>query len=269
MAITLTYPDGGILVTGGTGTVGTGVVRALADAGVPLLFTYHSDRERADALVREWADKGARIAATQLDMRDEAAVRATVALAERTLGGLHGVAHAGGPLVRFDTMADLSPDIAARFFDADAMGILRLFQAAIPLLRERGGGSLLTCTTMATQKYIAYDGLSPFSKGAVDALVRYVAAEEIRHNIRCNAVGIGWVTDRAMEDIARDNPQVPAEILTERDRLTAIYHQVMTGLRAPRPVDPLEAGMTYAFLASDQARHLNGQFLYLDGGILL
>ena len=45
MALTLTYPEGGMLVTGGTGSVGGGIVRALAKAGVPLVFTYRGNKE--------------------------------------------------------------------------------------------------------------------------------------------------------------------------------------------------------------------------------
>ncbi len=43
MTITLTYPEGGMLVSGGTVRVGEGIVRKLADTGVPLVFTYRND----------------------------------------------------------------------------------------------------------------------------------------------------------------------------------------------------------------------------------
>jgi hypothetical protein len=65
----------------------------------------------------------------------------------------------------------------------------------VPRLRASGGGSITITTTIATERVIVWDGMSAFSKGAVQALVRQVAAEEGPNGIRCNDVGISWIVD--------------------------------------------------------------------------
>ena len=67
MALTLTYPEGGMPVTGGTGSVGGGIVRRLAKAGVPLVFTYRGNKDRAKALMGELSDAGGRVWAQAMD----------------------------------------------------------------------------------------------------------------------------------------------------------------------------------------------------------
>lgn len=267
--LTLSYPPGGMLVVGGTGRVGEGVVRALAQAEIPVVMTYSSAQEKAEAMALELSKQGAHVVARRMDMSDAASVKAVVDEAQAMPGGLHGLACAGGPVVSLDRIADLPMDTVIAYLSADAVGVLRLFQAVIPGMRKRGDGSIVTCTTIATQKYVPYDGISPFSKGAVDALVRYVAAEEAGHGIRCNAVGIGWVESRTLEEVRQQTQPAPEVVKDELDRLWVMSRLMLDSIKAPGPVDPLAAGHTYAFLASDQARHLTGQTIYLDAGVLL
>ena len=70
MALTLTFPQGGALVTGGTGRLGEGIVRQLAEAGVPQVFTYMGSEDKAKALEAELAAKGHKVIALRMDSED-------------------------------------------------------------------------------------------------------------------------------------------------------------------------------------------------------
>ncbi|MDB5583626.1 MAG: family oxidoreductase [Bradyrhizobium sp.] len=269
MAITLTYPEGGALVTGGTGRVGEGIVRQLSLAGVPLVFTYRGSAARAHELESELRTAGHRVWAQPMDMEDITSVQQALDRVVAECGRLSTVACGAGVTVGFNKIADFAVAEIERFVNGDALGYYRIFHAAIPMLRASGGGSIITCTTIATRRVIAYDGISPFSKGSVDALVRQVAAEEAGHNIRCNSVAIGWVESRTIAEVRAQTPPAPAEPKTEIDRMIVLMNQMLDIVRLGRPCTPEEAGNVFAFLASNQASYVTGQSIALDGGALL
>jgi len=269
MAITLSYPEGGMLVTGGTGRVGKGIVRRLAEAGVPLVFTYRGNKAEAEAMVEALRAAGHRVWTQQMEMTDSGAIQAALDRVIAECGTIHGIACGAGWQVKFDKIADFPIDYVERFVNADALGYYRVFHAAIPMLRARGGGTITTCTTMATRRVIDYDGVSPFSKASIDALIRQVAAEEAPAGIRCNGVAIGWVEDRSIDQAKVDYGPKPENPQTEDERVSALMHQLFTLASMKRPVTSEEAGNTFAFLASNEARHLTGQTLDLDAGCLL
>lgn len=269
MPIRLTYDVGGMLVVGGTGRVGDGVVRRLADAGVPLVFTYHRDATHAKALETELCDAGHRVCGQRMDMADTASIEVALDRVVSEYGDLHGVVCAGGPRFEFDHLMDVPVEDAERFVNGDALGVYRVAHAAVPVLRARGGGTITICTTIATKRFVEFDGLSPLSKGSVDALIRTVAADEAVHGIRCNGVAIGWVENRTVDEVREHTRLGVTNPVTKLDRLNVLMEQVLRLARLGRPVTPAEAGTLFAFLASAEAKYLTGQVIALDSGILL
>ena len=77
---------------------------------------------------------------------------------------------------------------------ADAAGFFNVAHPALPHLRH-ARGSIVAVTTAATDRYPVRDGLSAAPKGAVEAMVRALAAEEGRFGVRVNSVGPGMLTD--------------------------------------------------------------------------
>jgi NAD(P)-dependent dehydrogenase (short-subunit alcohol dehydrogenase family) len=266
MTIQLTYPEGSALVAGGSGNVGAGVTRMLAQAGLPVTFTYRADAARAEALAEQLRGEGLKAWARQMDMGDAASIDAAIAFAQEKGGRLHTVACTAGAQVPFNNIADFDIAEVEAFFSADGMAYYRLVHRAVPVLRAGGGGSITLCTTIALTRAIAYDGISPFSKGAVDALVRQIAWEEASHGIRCNAVPISWIVARSSADIDRQVATLPSPV---RERMEAMLRQVEAMVRLPDPIKPERAGELFAFLASDQARFVTGQSVAIDAGATL
>ena len=268
MALTLTYPEGGMLVTGGTGSVGGGIVRQLARAGVPLVFTYRGNTEKAEKLANEVRLAGGRAWAQAMDMEDEGSIEAAVERVVAECGSLHGLAVGAGQMVSFNNLMDFTVEQAAQFMNVDALGYFRLFRTVTPYLRKRGGGSITTCSTHALRRVLAYDGISPLSKGSVEAMVRQVAAEEGKYAIRCNAVGIGWIQE-GEADFSKIPPKPEVEPTDEMGRMMVLMRQLVDQARIPRAGTPEEAGNLFAFLASNEAAYLTGQIIDIDGGLAL
>jgi NAD(P)-dependent dehydrogenase (short-subunit alcohol dehydrogenase family) len=266
MAITLSYPEGGAFVSGGTGRVGSGIVTRLAEAGVTVVFSYLGNTASARELEARLCGRGLKVHAVQMDLRDSVSIDAALRFAAESTGRLHSVVFGGGPPVRFARLADFPTEALQEFIQADALGCHRLFHCAVPLLRGWGGGSLTACTTIALKRVIDFDGMSPFSKGAVNALVRQVAAEEAPHGIRCNAVSISWTSPLSIEEQLAEIRRIPGQ---EGEYVEALMQQLMRSVRLGRPSRPDEAGDLFAFLASDQAAYITGQIIDLDGGLSL
>lgn len=272
MAITLTYPQGGALMAGGTGSIGQGVVEGLCRAGVPVLFTYlgagrHNSEEKASALVERLTAQGYAVRARRMDMRSPGEIEAALDEVEAWTGRVHSVMTTAGAVVPFAKTADYTPEQLEEFLDGDALAYFRLFRCAVQRMRKTGGGSITCTTTIDVGKLALYNGASGMSKGAVESMIRHIAAEEAGANIRANYVRIGWVGATTYADHQEwleaprsGEPQTQAEMLASIGR----SHMLNTPMQRPGTLE--EAGNVFAYLASDQASYLTGQCIRMDGG---
>jgi NAD(P)-dependent dehydrogenase (short-subunit alcohol dehydrogenase family) len=230
MAITLTFPNGGALIAGGTGRLGEGMVRQFAKAGVPQVFTFAGNEDKARALEAELKDEGHVVAAVRMDAQDMGSIRAALDRVIADHGRVHTVAVGAGVPVTFAKMADFPVEEVERFVA----------------------------------------GMSPFSKGSLDALVRQLAYEEAENGIRVNAIAIGWLDRLTIEETRQYIPAGrPETFETQTDMTRAILDQMEGLIRFHRPGTLEEGGNLAAFLASDQASFLTGQIIDFDGGATL
>lgn len=272
MTIQLTFPDGGALVAGGTGSVGAGVVEGLVRAGVPVLFTYlggegRDSEAKAAALTAQLSGVGGQVRARQMDMREAASVEAALDELEDWTGRVHTVITASGAPVPFAKLADFTPEQVDEFMAGDALSYFRLFRAAVHRMRKSGGGSIGCTSTIDVGKLALNNGCSGMSKGAVESMIRHLAAEEAMAGIRANSVRICWVSDGSFADaeswLLPESGKQPESYL---EHASAVVRSHMAGIRMQRPCTTREVGDVFAFLASDQASYLTGQTIKLDGG---
>jgi NAD(P)-dependent dehydrogenase (short-subunit alcohol dehydrogenase family) len=268
MAITYTYPQGGALMAGGTGSIGQGVVEGLARAGVPVLFTYRSAGSEATAtdLAERLVAAGHQVRARRMDMCDPHDIEAALDEVESWTGRVHSVLTAAGAAPVFAKTADYTPEQIDNFIAGDALAYFRLFRGAVQRMRKSGGGSIACTTTIDVGRLALYNGASGMSKGAVEAMMRHIAAEEASANIRANYVRIAWVGSTSFADHPQWRKAPVKEPTTQAEMLHSIGHSHMTGIRLGRPGSLREAGDVFAFLVSDQASYLTGQCISMDGG---
>lgn len=246
--------SGAALVVGGSGGLGQSITRMLAARGCDVAVTYRSGEAAglaAASAAREW---GVRASAYALDVTsDEDAARVVDAVAEE-FGGLHTLVHAAGPHVPMVHLSNVAPTTMAAQLAGDAAGFFNLAHPALPHLRQ-AQGCIVAVTTAATARYPVRDGLSAAPKGAVEALVKALAAEEGRFGVRVNCVGPGMLTD-GMAARLISSGDLSAEAL-------AVARGNIPLRRFGTATDIAEA---VCFLASDRAGFISGQKLDVDGG---
>lgn len=245
---------GAALVVGGSGGLGAEIARMLAARGSDVAVTFRGNEQAGKAVAAAAAELGVRSSAHALDVTSADRCASLLAEVAAAYGGLHTLVYASGPRVPMVHLSNVSPADFAEQLNQDAVGFFNLVQPALPLLRQ-SKGSIVAVTTAATARFPVRDGLSSAPKGAVEQLVRGLAAEEGRFGVRVNAVGPGMLTDgmaaRLIESGELD------------DNALAITRANIPLRRFGNAADIAEA---VCFLASDRAGFITGQKLDIDGG---
>ena len=242
------------LVIGGSGGLGLAVVRMLASRGSSVALTYRSRTDVAEAAVEAARSWGVHASAHELDVTDPASCAAVVSDVVAAYGGLHTLVHAAGPHVPMKHLSAVDPAEMANQLAEDAAGFFNVVHPALPHLRS-AEGSVVAVTTAATARYPVRDGLSSAPKGAVEALVRGLAAEEGRYGVRVNAVGPGMLTAGMAARLISSGELSEAALAAARGNIPLRRFGTAT--------DIAEA---VCFLASDRAGFISGQKLDIDGG---
>ncbi len=146
-------------------------------------------------------------------------------------------------------VTDSSADGFAQAMDISCHSLMRMAKLAEPLMPD--GGSLMTMSYLGAEEVIADYGLMGPVKAALEASVRYLAAELGPQGIRVNAISPGPLETRAASGIAH----------FDRLMADAIERSPMRRLATIEDV-----GALCAFLAGDGARAITGGTLYVDGG---
>ena len=236
------------LVTGAASGVGREIALALASEGAAVAVNYHLSAERAQAVVEEIAAKRGRAWACQADIADLAAVTRMVASVADELGGLDILVNNAGLVVR-KRFAETTPEEWRRQIDACLYGAIHCCHAAIPLLRARGNGRIISLTGDSSR--VGESGLSiaAAARAGVIALMKSLARELGGSGTTANAVSLGLV------ETAHDSAWVDAN----REKLVKFY--ALRRLGHPGDVAPL-----VTLLASDRGSWITGQVVSVNGG---
>lgn len=238
-----------VCVTGSTQGIGLGIAEAFARAGARLVINSHLPD--SDALIRLSALTECHF--VQADLSTVAGARALIDQAHDRLGRLDTLVCNAGTF-RDTEFADLDEAAVDATFDLNVKGPLFCAQAfAARLGEDRTNASIIltgsTNSHAAEMNSVAYDT----SKGAVLMLVRSLAVSLAPQGIRVNGIGPGII----------ETPLTLAG-LDSGDTRRILEGQIPLG----RIGMPDDVGGAAVFLASEAARYITGQMLYVDGGIL-
>jgi NAD(P)-dependent dehydrogenase (short-subunit alcohol dehydrogenase family) len=245
------------VVTGGSRGIGRASVLALADRGVAVLFTYHSDDSAAREVTKDAAGRGAPVRALRLDVSRVETFPGFVDQVGDELAAIGAdridylVNNAGVWLTA--SLAETTVEDLDRLYAVNVRGVFFLTQALVPMIRD--GGRILNVSSGLVRftfpKKIAYASI----KGAVEPFTRYLAAELAPRRITVNALAPGATATDFSGGVIRDDPEY-------REQVAAI-----TALG--RPADPDDIGPVVGALLSDEMRWINGERIEASGGMRL
>ncbi len=246
------------LITGASRGLGRDMALNLAKNGVHILFTYHSHKAKADALISEIENLGSKAKAFQYDAANPMSGKTLITQVSDFLKQKNGnsnfdflINNAGTGLHKL--IKDTRESDFDEMLNIHLKSVYFLTQAALPLLNE--GGSIINVSSGLTR--FSFPGTSAYAimKGAIEVFTRYLAKELGERKITANVVAPGAVATDFAGGTNRDNEEKRAII----SNVTALG----------RVGEPQDIGGVVAFLCSDKANWVNGQRIEISGGMLV
>ncbi len=231
-------------------SIAYGCAKAFKAQGADLAITYLN--EKAEPYVRPLADDLGADIIMPLDVRDEAQLDALFGVLSEKWGRLDTLLHSIAFSKKDDLhgrVVDCSADGFGLAMDISVHSFLRLIRRAEPLMPQ--GGTCMTVSFMGAQKVVDNYGVMGPVKAALEAAVRYAAAELGPKGISVHALSPGPLKTRAASGIAEFD-----ELLNDAAE-RAPTHQLAT-------ID--DTGAYAAFLASREAFNVTGGVHQIDGG---
>lgn len=246
-------PVGLIVGVANKRSIAWAIAQAMARRDAQLVLTYQSER-----LGENVRDLAATLDSAPLllpcDLADDAQVAAVFADIEAKHGRLDFLVHAAAFAPRESLMAPYVETTREAFrvaLDVSTYSMVALARGAAPLMKRHGGGSMLTLTYLGSERVFPNYNVMGVAKAALEATVRYLAADLGPDNIRVNAVSAGPIKTLAASGIAGFS-----KILT-------LYRE-----RAPlrRTVETNEVAEAAAFLLGPSGAAVTGEILVVDAG---
>ena len=231
-------------------SIAWGIAQKLHQAGAKLAISYQNERMKAEAhgLIAELP--GAE--AFQCDVSNDAEIDHVFAQLKERYGKIHVLVHS----IAFAPAADLKGDFLhttrdgfRTAHDVSVYSLIALSRAAAPLMTD--GGSVITMSYFGAEKVVPHYKVMGVAKAALEATVRYLAADLGKQNIRVNAISAGPIMTLAARGIGS-----LGEMLK--------YHADRAPLH--RNTEQAEVGNTAVYLASDLSSGVTGEVIYVDSG---
>lgn len=248
------------LVFGASGGLGAAMARALAAEGANIVLAARNETALA-AIAGELAALGVRTHAMRWDLADLASHEPHMAAAKAALGEIDIlVNNTGGPPPT--PVAGQDPQVWAAQFNAMVLSVIRITDLALPGMRARKWGRIITSASSGVITPIPNLGISNTLRASLVAWSKTLSREVARDGITSNVIVPGRVaTDRiAFLDEQRAKRENRSVEDIQRDSVASIP--------AGRYGDPAEYGAAAAFLASQQASYITGSVLRVDGGMI-
>ena len=226
------------------------IARHLAQEGATLALTYQG--EALEERVRKLAPELQARLVLQCDVTSDAEIERTVQTVGGELGGLdllvHAIAYAGRDALSGAYNAVTRQDFL-QAMDISVYSFTALARAAAPLMTA--GGSMLTLTYYGSEKVIRNYNVMGVAKAALEASVRYLAADLGAQGIRVNAISAGPVKTLSAKGVRDFN---------------TVLGQVSEKAALKRNISGEEVGAAGLFLLSDLASGMTGEIVHVDAG---
>jgi enoyl-[acyl-carrier protein] reductase I len=228
------------------------IAQAAAASGARLALTYPS--ERLEENVRELAAKLENPLVIPCDVSSDQQIADLGVTLDREFGGLdfllHGAAFAPASELS-NPFVQTSREGFRVALDVSAYSLIGLSRAVAPLMAKRGGGSIVTLTYLGSERVFQNYNVMGVAKAALEASVRYLAADLGTQNIRVNAVSAGPIKTLAAAGISGFS------------NILQVYRD-----RSPlkRNIDLSEVADAAMFLLSPASRAVTGEILMVDAG---
>jgi enoyl-[acyl-carrier protein] reductase III len=251
----LPFQDKVVLVTGSGRGIGRAIALHFARLGADVVINFFRNRRPAEETAAAIQALGRHAFLVKADVGEIAGLDALFQAVESQAGCLDIlISNAASGYNR--PVMEQKPKGWDWTMNINARALLFAAQRAVPLMRARGGGAIVSISSPGSTRVLPEYVVVGASKAALEAVTRYLAVELAPYNIVVNAISPGLVDTEALRhfDAAQDE-----DLLQRAASLTP----------AGRLVTPLDIAQVAAFLCSPAAFMIRGQTILVDGGYTL
>lgn len=241
------------LVTGGTHGLGQAMATGLGNAGATLVINGASSQEKLDKAVAYYQSLGLKAHGYLFDVTDEAQVIANVAKIENEVGNIDILVNNAG-IIKRTPLEDMEVADFEQVLKVDLVSPFIMSKHIVKGMISRKEGKIINICSMMSELGRNTVAAYAAAKGGLKMLTRNMATEWAKHNIQINGIGPGYFATSQTEPIRVDGHP---------------FNDFIVG-RTPagRWGDPDDLQGAAIFLSSEASRFINGQIIYVDGGIL-
>jgi 3-oxoacyl-[acyl-carrier protein] reductase len=238
------------VITGATGQLGRVMARTLADCGADVALSYHSAAEQAQQLASELRTKGVRALPVRADVTDEASIMAMRDEVCRQLGDADIIVN--NAVIQChpwrSVLEQPLEDYQSQFESCVLHNVL-MARAFVPGMVRKNAGRVIGINTECAMQSFAMQSAYAAGKRGMDGVLRVLAREVGPNQITVNQVAPGWM-------------------ISERDRAAGTEHHEAYSKSVPlrRRGEDQDIANLVAFLASDLANFISGQYISVSGG---
>lgn len=239
------------LVTGGTQGLGFAIAKGLGQAGATLVINARNPEKLAKAIA-DFKAEGVEAKGYLFDVTNSAEIEAGVAKIEAEVGPIDILVNNAG-IIRRVPLEDTPDEVFDEVLATNLSGPFRVSKVVAKRMIERKRGKIINMCSMMSELGRQNVGAYAASKGGLKMLTKNMATEWAKHNIQVNAIGPGYYITELTQALVND------------EKFNSF---IINRTPAARWGLPHELAGTAVFLASDASNFVNGQVIYVDGGIL-
>ena len=246
------------LVTGASYGIGFALATAFAKAGAKIAFNDRNPN-KIDQGLADYAKEGIEAKGYIADVTKEDEVAHLIEEIKRDFGTTPDILVNNAGIIKRIPMLEMSAADYRQVVDIDLTGPFIVSKAVLPGMIEKGHGKIINICSMMSE--LGRETIAGYAaaKGGLKMLTRNICSEFGEHNIQCNGIGPGYIATPQTAPLREKQPD-------------GSMHPFDAFIRAKTPAarwgTPIDLMGTAVFLASDASNFVNGQVIYVDGGIL-
>ena len=238
-----------VLITGGTGAIGTALCREFAKQDFTIVTNCHpSDQARSEAVVTELVAEGANVQLSVFDVTDPESCETAIANIENTIGPISTVINAAG-ITRDAKLVKLATKQWDDVMRTNLDGVFNVTRQCIGPMTERKFGRVINISSVNGQRGQIGQTNYSAAKAGMTGFTKALAREVARDGITVNSVSPGYVNS-PMIDAVPDKVKV----------------KLISEIPVGRFADPIEIARAVGFLASRDSGYITGTDLSVNGG---
>ena len=246
------------LVTGASYGIGFAIATAFAKAGAKIAFNDLS-QDKVDGAMKNYAKNGIDAKGYVANVTSEQDMAKLVESIKADFGTTPDILVNNAGIITRTPMLEMSADEYRKVIDIDLAGPFICSKAVLPGMIEKGSGKIINICSMMSELGRETVAAYAAAKGGLKMLTRNICSEFGEHNIQCNGIGPGYIA-------------TPQTAPLREPQADGSMHPFDSFIRAKTPANrwgtPIDLMGTAVFLASEASSFVNGQVIYVDGGIL-